>query len=95
MRRLLAALVAVFLCSCASTVTTYRACVEEIEGGRVLHDPGTVLGEVDDDTGHWLVFQGAFWPHPINVKKVNRFCKILRPETAERSAPPPPMVVEP
>lgn len=96
MRHARAALCAalLFLAGCASTSRPeyVRACFESHEGGRTLHDPGVVIDEYTDESGHWFKFQGQYWPHPIAVRKVNRFCPLAagvsNDFSAANAAPP-------
>ncbi|HVR43226.1 MAG TPA: hypothetical protein VMS56_07230 [Thermoanaerobaculia bacterium] len=86
-RILLAAAVATLLSSCASALHhehdhdshRYRACVERVVGGRILHDPGWVVEEhLDAMSGNRIYqFLSTYWNRIIEVTRVNRFCSML------------------
>lgn len=75
----------------------YPACLEKHVGGRLLHDPGWVVGESDATSGdHIFAFLSTYWGRIIEVTRVNRFCSILRSRLdasadrpyPDRNAPP-------
>lgn len=76
---------AALVSGCASTGSHdhsrhgYHACVERMVGGRILHDPGRVVGEeMDAATGNRVYhFLSTYWNRVIDVTRVNRFCAML------------------
>lgn len=67
----------------------YAACLEKHIGGRLLHDPGWVVGESEAPGGdHIFAFLSTYWGRIIEVTRVNRFCSSLRnPNGAEADRP--------
>src|SRR5688572_15759620 len=74
----------------------YRACVERIVGGRVLHDPGWVVEEeMDAATGNRVYrFLSTYWNRVIDVTRVNRFCSMLS-SLMDPASPQPSTMFEP
>lgn len=76
---------AALVSGCASTASHdhgkhgYKACVERMVGGRILHDPGWVVEEeVNAATGYRVYhFLSTYWNRVIDVTRVNRFCTML------------------
>jgi hypothetical protein len=86
MLRFLAAMIAAIFISCASgpplEFRAYRACSEEHVGGRLLHDPGTVVGEQPEGKLRIYSFQADRHPrdgnHIQQITKINRFCEVAK-----------------
>lgn len=88
-RGLLVMVMALTLCSCATTQNAtsgagepafhrYAACVERNVGGRILHDPGWVVGVRESEGGNrFFSFMSTYWGRIIEVARVNRFCGAL------------------
>ena len=84
-RTLLVLALAALVSGCASTGSHdhgkhgYKACVERMVAGRVLHDPGWVVEEeTDAATGNRIYhFLSTYWNRIIDVTAVNRFCSML------------------
>lgn len=56
----------------------FAACVERNVGGRILHDPGWVVGVRESDGGNrFFSFMSTYWGRIIEVARVNRFCSAL------------------
>lgn len=80
-RVILAVLIVLLTSACATTNSTdgfhrYAACSERMMNGRILHDPGWVVSEMDG-TGS-VEFLSTYWGKTIQVTRVNRFCNALR-----------------
>lgn len=80
-RVILAVVILLTISSCATMETDhgfhrYAACSERMVSGRLLHDPGWVVGEANG-AGE-LQFLSTYWGKTIQVSRVNRFCNALR-----------------